>query len=403
MINFQLLNERKELPLTQNKTTLLTCFLLKFFDVRSGFLKKIFVSIGILSMASLVVLVLLLLFMDKPPMEDFNKCIEIMTKAKKINADVYAPEYYQSAETNYKYAFIELRRQNEKLFFQRNFSKARELIVTAIIKAELAQNASGTNKDTQKARFLKETELLRKKLISYHDFFIKLPLRPQTRKDYEFGKLSLEESVNAFEKGDVNKANKKLNEGKSRISYADAEVNAHLKEYFSRFAKWQQWVASTISSSAANRSYAFVVDKIKHKGFLYYNGKLSKEFDVEFGRNWIGDKLYAGDNATPEGRYMVTRKKAGRESGYYKAMMLNYPNEEDRAEFAVRRRSGQIPKSRGIGGLIEIHGNGGKGADWTKGCVALSDDKIDELFSKLSVGSPVTIVGSTVSLSDLLN
>lgn len=378
-------------------------FLLKFLDVRVRLLRNILFYTGIFSSAFLIVMVLLLLFMDKPPMEDFNKCIEIMTKAKKINADVYAPEYYQSAETNYKYAFIELRRQNEKLFFQRNFSKARELIVTAIIKAELAQNASGTNKDTQKARFIKETELLRKKLVSYHDFFIKLPLRIQTRKDYEFGKLSLEESVNAFEKGDINKANKKLNEGKSRISYADAEVNAHLKEYFSRFAKWQQWVASTISTSATNRSYAFVVDKIKHKGFLYYNGKLSKEFDVEFGRNWIGDKLYAGDNATPEGRYVVTRKKAGRESGYYKAMMLNYPNEEDRAEFAARRRSGQIPKSRGIGGLIEIHGNGGKGADWTKGCVALSDDKIDDLYSKLSVGSPVTIVGSTVSLSDLLN
>jgi hypothetical protein len=33
----------------------------------------------------------------------------------------------------------------------------------------------------------------------------------------------------------------------------------------------------------------------------------------------------------------------------------------------------------------------------------LTDDKIDELFKILSVGSPVTIVGSTVSLSDLLN
>lgn len=341
--------------------------------------------------------------MDTPPMNDFKKCNEIMARAKKVNADIYAPEYYQSAETNYKYAFIELKRQNEKMFFQKNFSKARELITLSILKAELALNESGTNKDTQKARFLKETELLRKKLDSYHDFFIKLPLRIQTRKDYEFGKLSVEESLNAFEKGDISKANKKLNEGKSRISYADAEVNAHLKEYFSRFPKWQKWVASTIAVSAATKSYAFVIDKIKHKGFLYFNGKLSKEYDVEFGKNWIGDKLYAGDNATPEGRYMVTRKKNSRDSGYYKAMMLNYPNEEDRAEFAARRKSGEIPKSRGIGGLIEIHGNGGKGVDWTKGCVALTDEKIDELFSKLSVGSPVTIVGSTVSLFDLLN
>ena len=354
---------------------------LNYFDVKSGLLKKIFLSIGIFSLAFLVVLVLLILFMDKPPMGDFSKCNEIMTKAKKANADVYAPEYYQAAETNYKYAFIDLKRQNEKLFFKRNFSKARELIVLAILKAELALNASGTNKDTQKARFLKETELLRKKLDSYHDFFIKLPLRNQTRKDYEFGKLSVEESLNAFEKGDFMKANKKLNEGKSRISYADNEVNANLQEYFGRFPKWQKWVQSTIATSASTKSYAFVVDKIKHKGFLYFNGKLTKEYDVEFGKNWIGDKLYAGDNATPEGRYVVTRKKNSRDSGYYKAMMLNYPNEEDRAEFAARRRSGQIPKSRGIGGLIEIHGNGGKGVDWTKGCVALSDDKIDELFN----------------------
>lgn len=354
-------------------------------------------------MLSLIVLVLLILFMDSPPMEDFTKCNEVLTKGKKVNADVYAPEYYQSAETNYKYAFIELKRQNEKLFFQRNFSKSRELIALAILKAELALNSSGANKDTQKARFLKETELLRKKLDSYHDFFIKLPLRTQTRKDYEFGKLSVEESLNAFEKGDIILANKKLNEGKARISYADSEVNETLKDYFSKFSIWQKWVENTITASANTRSYALVIDKIKHKGFLYYNGKLSKEYDVEFGKNWIGDKLYAGDYATPEGRYLVTRKKNSRDSGYYKAMMLNYPNEEDRVEFAARRRSGQIPKSRGIGGLIEIHGNGGKGVDWTKGCVALSDEKIDDLFSKLSVGSPVTIVGSTVSLSDLLN
>lgn len=354
-------------------------------------------------MLSLVVLVLLILFMDKPPMEDFTRCNEILAKAKSANADVYAPEYYQSAETNYKYAFIELRRQNEKLFFQKNFSKARELITIAILKAELALNTSGTNKDTQKARYLKEVELLRKKLDSYHDFFIKLPLRIQTRKDYEFGKLSIEESLDAFEKGDFIKANKKFNEGKARISYADTEVNAHLKDYFSQFPKWQNWVKATIAASANTNSYAFVVDKIKHKGYLYYDGKITKEYDVEFGKNWIGDKLYAGDYATPEGRYLVTRKKSGRESGYYKALMLNYPNEEDRAGFAARKRSGQIPKSRGIGGLIEIHGNGGKGVDWTKGCVALTDAKMDEVYSKLSVGSPVTIVGSTVSLSELLN
>ena len=47
---------------------------------------------------------------------------------------------------------LKLKRQNEKLFFQRKFSKARELIARAILKAELARNESGTNKNTQKVR-----------------------------------------------------------------------------------------------------------------------------------------------------------------------------------------------------------------------------------------------------------
>ena len=83
--------------------------------------------------------------------------------------------------------------------------------------------------------------------------------------------------------------------------------------------------------------------------------------------------------------------------------MINYPNSDDRAAYAAKVRSGAIPKNRGIGNLIEVHGNGGKGNDWTNGCVALPDNKMDELFSKLPVGATVTIVGSTVSLAELLN
>jgi len=345
----------------------------------------------------------LILSMDKPPVSEFKNFGESLSKAKKVNADVYAPELFKAAERNYKNALIEWKRQNERVFFRRDFSKAKEIVITAILKAEESQIASGANKDTVKVKYLKDIELLRKKITSYHDLFIKLPLRVQTRKDYEFGKLSVEESLNAFEKGDFMLASKKLTAGKIRISNADKEVNAHLKEYFTQFSKWQQWVQTTISQSARNNSYALIVDKIKHKGFLYYNGKLYKEYDVELGKNWIGDKQYAGDDATPEGLYSVTKKKGTRDTKYYKALLINYPNNEDKISFAERVRSGIIPKRRGIGGLIEIHGDGGKGNDWTNGCIALPNNKMDELFNKMSVGTPVTIVGSTISLSELLN
>jgi len=371
--------------------------------MKLGWKKRLFVIIGISLSSIVIIYVVLILTMDKPPIAEFKSCQDILSKAKKVNADVYSPVYYNNAEKKYQAALTEWKIQNEKVFFNRNYSKSRELILTAILKAQVANTSSGPNKNSLKMKYLKEIELLKRKLDNYHDVFIHFPLKVSVRKNYEFGKLSLEQGLNAFGKGDIMLATKRLNEGKMRISIADKDVNILLKEYFSDFSKWQNQFAATIRLSAQNNSYAFIVDKIKHKGYLYYCGKLNKEYDVEFGRNWIGDKHYAGDKATPEGMYKITKKKANGASGYHKALLINYPNESDYATFNNRKRQGLISKNSHIGGLIEVHGNGGKGDDWTAGCVALSDKDIDELFSRVSVGTPVTIVGSMKSLSELLN
>ena len=371
--------------------------------MKLGWKKRLFVIVGILLSSVVIVYMVLILIMDKPPIAEFKSCQQILAKAKRANADVYAPEYYSAAEKKYQAALIEWKIQNERLFFIRNFSKAKDLILTATLKAQEANSSSGANKNSLKMSYLKEIELLKRKLDNYHDVFIHLPLKVSVRKNYEFGKLSLEQGLNAFGKGDIMLATKRLNEGKARISVADKEVNALLKEYFNDFAKWQNSFAATIRLSAQNNCYAFIVDKIKHKGYLYLKGKLSKEYDVEFGRNWIGDKHYAGDKATPEGMYRIIKKKSNGESGYHKAMLINYPNDEDYASFNSRKRQGLISRNSRIGGLIEIHGDGGKGDDWTSGCIALRNSDIDELFSRVSVGTPVTIVGSMKSLSELLN
>ena len=371
--------------------------------MKLGWKKRLVVIFGILISITVIVFAILILAMDKPPLAEFNSCQALLGKAKRANADVYSPEYYQAADRKYQAALLEWRIQNEKVFFLRSFTKTKELILTAILKAQEANVSSGANKDSLKLNYLKEVELLKLKLENYHDVFIHLPLKVSVRKNYEFGKLSLEQGLSAFGKGDIMLANKRLNEGKAKISVADKEVNALLKEYFSNFSKWQTWFASTVRLSAQNNSYAFIVDKIKHKGYLYFNGKLSKDYDVEFGRNWIGDKHYAGDKATPEGMYRIIKKKPSGDSKYYKAMLINYPNDEDLANFNSKKRQGVISRNTRIGGLIEIHGEGGKGDDWTSGCIALTNSEIDELYSRVPVGTPVTIIGSMLSLSQLLN
>lgn len=370
--------------------------------MRSNRRKIILTVLGILTFFTIVVYGILIATMKKPPLNEIKACLTVLSKIEHVNANEYAPEYYKAADNKYKAAMKEWKYQNTRVFFRRDYFKLQELILDATLKAEESIVSSGSKKDDLKMNYLKEMELLKKKLDHYHTVFIKLPLKANVRKDYEFGKFALEEGLSAFGKGDYMLANKKLNEGKIKISLADKEVNSFLSEYFDNFSKWKNWVNQTIQVSAHNNCTAFIVDKIQHKGFLYTNGKLTKEYDVELGKNWLGSKQYSGDKATPEGMYLVTKKKGRKETKYYKALMINYPNEEDRIQFTERKRKGLLSRNSRLGGLIEIHGDGGKGSDWTIGCVALTNENMDEVYSRLLRGSPVTIIGSIASLSELL-
>ena len=121
------------------------------------------------------------------------------------------------------------------------------------------------------------------------------------------------------------------------------------------------------------------------------------------GKTGLEIKELRGDKATPEGMYKITKKFDSSKTKYYKALLLDYPNDEDIAKFKAEIATGSLPASAKIGGLIEIHGNGGKGIDWTEGCVALTDKEMDVVFKISKVGTPVTIVGSMVDLENVVN
>ncbi len=166
--------------------------------------------------------------------------------------------------------------------------------------------------------------------------------------------------------------------------FADAET----------IAQWRRWKSETIAWSRREGHAAIVVVKDAHLMTLFVHGEPVRSYTVELGFNWIADKHQEGDGATPEGRYRVVKRMDHLASDYYKALLIDYPNAENRTEFARRRRRGEIPMSARIGGLIEIHGGGGRRRDWTDGCVAVTNADIDHLFGRVSVGTPVTIVGS---------
>jgi murein L,D-transpeptidase YafK len=130
-----------------------------------------------------------------------------------------------------------------------------------------------------------------------------------------------------------------------------------------------------------------VVRKAERKLALYRGPELLKSYKVALGREPVGPKRRRGDGRTPEGRYTIDYRNA--RSAYYRALHISYPGPEDVRE---ARRLGVDP-----GGEIMIHGlpNGvaaaGEGEDWTEGCIAVTNEAMDELWTLVADGIVIEI------------
>lgn len=152
--------------------------------------------------------------------------------------------------------------------------------------------------------------------------------------------------------------------------------------------------ADTLLGISLTRKQAvdsIVVVKHERKMYVYEKGKALKAYRISLGDAPEGHKHFQGDEKTPEGLYYIDDKNPN--SICHKNLGISYPNAADRA---YARRHGQP-----TGGDIKIHGlpNGqgyiGEGHlldDWTNGCVAVTDEEIDELYGHTRVGIPILIL-----------
>ncbi len=196
--------------------------------------------------------------------------------------------------------------------------------------------------------------------------------------------------------GDLVAAQARAQEASSLAGQAADRAAEHAARYADAGtrARWQRWKDDAVAWSRREKRAAIVVVKDAHLMTVFVRGEPVKSYRVELGFNWIDDKRQEGDGATPEGRYRIVSRLDRAGADLYKALLIDYPNADDRAQFSRGRRGGDIGESARIGGLIEIHGGGGRERDWTNGCVALTNRDVDDLLRRVSVGTPVTIVGS---------
>lgn len=161
-----------------------------------------------------------------------------------------------------------------------------------------------------------------------------------------------------------------------------------------RIAHWQMMAKQTIEWSRAHQTTAIVVSKADRLLTLYKNGHKIQSHPVRLGFNGIREKQYQGDGATPEGRYRVAAKRGRGQTQFYRALVLDYPNADDRRRFQAAQTSGKIATGRSIGGQIEIHGVENALMAQTLGCIMLDNPHMAALFERVAPGTPVTIVGA---------
>lgn len=161
-----------------------------------------------------------------------------------------------------------------------------------------------------------------------------------------------------------------------------------------KIGSWQAMAKQTIAWSRNHESPAILVSKADRELTLYKNGRKVLSYAVRLGFNGIREKQFQGDGATPEGRYRVTDKRGPGQTQFYRALVLDYPNAEDRRRFTLAQKTGHIALGKGIGGLIEIHGVGNESTEQTLGCVMLDNPNMATLFDSVPVGTPITIVGA---------
>ena len=142
---------------------------------------------------------------------------------------------------------------------------------------------------------------------------------------------------------------------------------------------------------AMPRADTIDIAKASHRLSLIADGRVLKTYQVALGSGPVAEpKHQEGDRRTPEGEYVIDG--VNRRSHYHLALHVSYPNA---ADLARAKAAGVDP-----GGGIMIHGlRRGLGwlgpwqhhADWTAGCIAVSDAEIDEIAAAAPPGTRVVI------------
>jgi murein L,D-transpeptidase YafK len=145
------------------------------------------------------------------------------------------------------------------------------------------------------------------------------------------------------------------------------------------------------SPPSALRYDLLKVEKSKRLLHAFSGGKCIKTYRIALGQQPVGHKEFEGDGKTPEGTYQISLKN--RNSRFHKSLGISYPNSKDKEHAqSLGKKPGGAIMIHGLPDRLAYVGKWHRLKDWTQGCIALTNEEMDEVFNAASVGIPIEIL-----------
>lgn len=133
-----------------------------------------------------------------------------------------------------------------------------------------------------------------------------------------------------------------------------------------------------------------VVIKSKRLMMLTKAGEIIKAYRVALGQKPFGHKTKAGDKKTPEGNYILDSRNS--DSKFHLALHISYPNDQDlRNAEKTGVEPGRDIMIHGLPDKMKKVGELHRLTDWTDGCIAVTDNEIEEIWKLVPDGTPIEI------------
>lgn len=354
-----------------------------------------------LAPAALIILSLALVVCKTPPVPpEAAQADKLEHELWRAGALIFTPDSYTDFKQRLRQAKDHLIKEKAKFAWFRNYKDVRQEFEGLLTRGNALHQTILSLKQDRTRSLKTELQGIRERVAALHRTTESLNEGRLARSSLTRAEIAASQASTLLAKEKYDGAAQKITEAEDFFREGQETLLSLLTRYFDsdQVRVWKRMAEETLAESRSKGSTVLLVSKLERELVVYRSAKPVAVFSIGLGRFGLSSKLHAGDSATPEGRYRITKKFKW--SKFYKALMLNYPNDEDRRNFARSKKKGLVPAGASIGGLIEIHGGGTDGL--TEGCVAVDNETMDRLFDLADVGTAVTIVGTLKSEAEIL-